>query len=291
MRLSRIEKARRDAVAARSIEPVSLDLRGLLDRVVGGPALPTQTEYVFSHERVKWYAGPIGCAKTSTGVASAIIPGLLYPGSRWFIGRWTWWTLQETTLRRFYECVERLGPGAIVDKQEGPPTKVWLASARTDERGHPLEPSEFVFHGLDDFEKLGSTEFDGIVVDESNEIDEAMATTLNTRLRHRRPGQSRAEGPYFLNLVSNAVRRSHWLHRKFCNESDCDPQPWGKKFRPKPNENVINLPVDYYEETAKAMSPEMRLRFIEGECGPDPSGSPVFPEFKHSLHVGDLKFN
>jgi len=220
-----------------------------------------------------------------------LLPALLYPGWRAFVGRWTWWTLEETTLRDFLECVDRLGPGAIVDKQTGPPFHLWLASAVTDERGHPGEPSEIVFHSLDDLEKLGSTKFSQIAVDEANELEETMVGALNGRLRHKRPGQERPAGPYFLNLASNPVRRSHWLHKNFCNESDCNPVPWGKKFRPHPKENLHNLPKGYYEELSARYTPEMRVRFIEGECGPDPAGCPVFPEFSHSLHVAELKFD
>src|SRR5262249_30064137 len=53
-------------------------------------------------------------------------------------------------------------------------------------------------------------------------------------------------------------------------------------------ENLKNLPENYYEELAGRYTPEMRVRFIEGECGPDPAGCPVFPEFSNSIHVAEL---
>lgn len=289
MRLTRSEELQSHRISRLNRSVVQTDLQGLLDLVLGGASLPTQREFVFSPDRIKWYVGPVGCAKTSTLVASVIIPALLYPGSRWFVGRWTWWTLEQTTLSRFMECLWRLGPDVIVDRIKGPPMKLKIASARVDANGDPMEPSEIIFHGLDDLEKLGSTEFTGIAIDEANEIDENMASTLNMRLRHKLPGQSRAEGPFFLNFVSNPVRRSHWLHKKFCGEEDCELVPWGHKFRPQPNENAQNLPPNYYQDIAAGMPPEMRIRFVEGECGPDPAGQSVFPEFAHSLHVGELK--
>lgn len=297
MRISRVEKVRRAARNARvgeQQESKVLDLEGLARLVVSGDSarsvlLPTQREFIFSPIRRKWYVGPVGCAKTSSLCASVIIPAMLYPGSRWLVARWTYWTLQETTMKRFYECLERLGPNIIVDKYEGPPHKIWIASARAYPDGSPMEPSEIVFNGLDDIGKLGSTEFNGIAVDEYSEIDKPMAETLDQRLRHRRPDQDRAEGPFFLNGVSNPVNRAHWLHQNFCGESDGAPVTWGTKFKPLPKENEANLPPGYYETISENMSPEMKIRMIEGECGPDPAGQGVFPEFRQSLHVDDFK--
>lgn len=289
MGLSRIQKLKqRQALASEKRVTEQLDLEGLAAKLAGGPLRPTQKQFIFSPERIAWYPGPAGCAKTTSLCVSLLLPALLYPGSRWGIFRWVYWSLQETTMERFFECVARLGPRAIVDKVQGPPMKVWLASAVQDERGQPGEPSEFIFHGLDDFEKIGGTAFTGIGVDECNEIDRSMAETLNLRLRFKRPQCERPQGPYFLRLASNPVMRRHWLHRSFCQESDCDPVPFGAKFKPQPRENEMNLPEGYYDDAASRMSPEMKIRMIDGECGPDPSGQAVFPEFTEGVHVGTL---
>ncbi len=291
MRLSKLEKIRLANQASQPSPKVETDLEGLARKLCHAtrPLLPTQREVIFSPERIALVMGAVGTAKTTTCAAATILPGLLYPGSRWGIFRWTYWTLEQTTMKRWFECINRLGPNIVVDKQTGPPFRVWLAPAVTNPDGSPGEPSEYVFHGLDDFEKLGGQEFNGIYVDEANEISESMATTLNMRLRHRLPGQEIAEGPFFLRLSCNPVRRSHWIHKKFCGESDCEKVPWGKKFRPRREENEKNLPPNYYRDAAAGLSPEMLIRFIEGECGPDPSGQPVFPEFRQSLHVGQLR--
>ncbi|UOF77408.1 large subunit terminase [Caudoviricetes sp.] len=260
----------------------SIDL--LIHRILGGPTLKTQQEFIFCHERRAWLTGPVGSAKTAALIASVLVPAYLYPGSRWFIARKTFWTLEQTTLKKFREALARLGPGAILKEKAGPPYQIWLAPAV---KGAP--PSELLFYGLDDLDKIKSMEFTGIAVDEANEIEDAMAIELDTRLRHKLPGQTAPEGPFFLRFTSNPPNRSHWLHKKFCGEEDCDPIPWGRKFRSLPNENAANLPVDYYKTIAKGMSAHQRLRLIDGECGPDVSGQPVFEDFNHDLHVGDLK--
>ncbi len=291
MRLSRVEKLNRQRAAAKASErpqQETTDVEGLISRIVGGPVLPTQRDFILSPERRGWFTGPVGSAKTTSGIASVILPAMFYPGSRWGVFRSTFWTLEQTTMADFIEALNRLGPNMIVDKVVGPPTKIWIASALRDDRGRSLEPSEILFHGLDDFQKLGGTKFTGIYVDEVNEIEENMATTLDQRLRLKRPGQERAVGPFFWRGTSNPVRRSHWLHKKFCNEEDCEPVPWGKKFQPKPKENEMNLPPGYYDTIAQGLSPEMYMRMVKGECGPDPMGLPVFPEWQPSLHVAQL---
>ena len=285
MRLTKLEQFRRGLAPEAKREQKEVTLEEIARLLVHPtkPLLPTQKQFIFSHERIALFMGPVGSAKTASLVASAILPGLLYPGASFGIFRWTWWTLEQTTLQDFMAAIDRLGSNIIVDRQAGPPLRLWI------QPGVPGEPVEYVFHGLDDMGKLGSTKFNGIFVDEAAEIGENMAHTLDTRLRKPLPGQDEPEGPFFLRLACNPVPRSHWIHRQFCGESDCDSIPWGKKFKPLPKENERNLPPGYYDTISKGMSPMLKIRLIEGECGPDPSGKPVFPEFRASLHVAELK--
>jgi hypothetical protein len=291
MRLSRIERIKLESAAPVDAQQMA-SLEELAAQMMGGPLHKTQREYVFSDEKVSWLTGPIGTGKTAAVVARTTIPALCLPGSRWFIARAVKWTLEETTLPAFLKAWKKLGPGLIVDKQESPIIKYWLAPAVPGVKGRKPEPVEFIFHSLDDLEKLGGTEFTGATVDEANEITQQQASTLDGRLRHPLPGQARPEGPFYLNLLSNPVRRSHWLHKMFCGEEDCELVPWGKKYLTDKTENEAFLPPGYYEDRAKGMTPEMRLRFIDGQCGPDPAGEGVFSdEFSVDLHVRDLKFN
>ena len=247
------------------------------------PLLPTQRDFIFCPDFVALYMGPLGSGKTTSLLASGLTPALLYPGSRWFCARAHWTYMEDTILQPFREMLDRIGSDCIIDELQGPPNHIWIRPGR---EGPPVE---FVFHSLDDLRKLGGTKFTGVLLSEVNEIEESIATTLAMRCRHPLPGQDRPVGPFFWRAECNPVRRSHWVHRKFCNEHDCDPKPWGKKFRPNRKENELNLPPGYYEEQAAGLSPELRIRFIEGECGPDPMGQAVFPEFRHSIHVDDLE--
>lgn len=292
MRLSRIEKMRQES--APTPEPQVLNtLEQLACAFMKTKALTkTQREYIFWPGKTSWFTGPIGTGKTNGGAARVIIPGLMLPGSMWFICRAVKWTLEETTLKRFDKLLLNYGKGLLVDKQESPIIKRWLAPAVRGPDGKPGEPVELIFHSLDELEKLGGTEFTGVLVDEANEITVEQAATLDARLRWALPGQERPMGPFYLNFLSNPVRRSHWLHKRFCGEEDCDPEQWGRKFLATKEENEDHLPPGYYEDRAKGMTPEMRLRFIEGQCGPDPAGEGIFSaEFDTGLHVRELKFD
>jgi len=287
-RMSRVERMKAEAQPIITPKVMST-LEDLACQMLGGSMHKTQSEYIFYDDKVSWLTGPIGTDKTAAAVARMTIPALCLPGSVWFVCRAVKWTLEETTLKQYKEIWERLGKGLIIDKQESPIIKYWLAPAVPQPGRDKPEPVEFIFHSLDDLEKLGGTAFTGAEVDEANEISQQQAATLDARLRRRLPWQTRPEGPFYLNFVSNPVRRSHWLHYMFCGEEDCDPAgPWGRKFLADKKENEANLPPNYYEDRARGMTPEMRLRFIEGQCGPDPAGEAVFgEEWDNSLHVRD----
>lgn len=295
MRLSRLEKAQRSAGEANeAVVRASLNYDLIVQTILGGPPSETQRAFIFSPERIAWYTGPYGSGKTGSLVCSVVLPSLIYPDSKWFVARATYWTLQETTLNDFEKYIMRLGPNMVVDRQKGPPYKVWIASGLRKANGQSEEPSVVIFHSLDDMDKLGSTQFSGVAVDEANEVQQTIASTLDGRLRWRREHyEHRPEGPFFLRLASNPVRRSHWLHQYFCEEPDCKITPaWGKKFKSRPYENEANLPPDYYKNIAKGMTQEQQLRFVLGECGPDPQGEGVYSEFRPELHVKEgLKFD
>jgi len=293
MRLSLSQKLQLQQSTANA-RPSEVDLNGLVDLVMGGPgghANPMQRKAILSPERTAWYTGPKGTGKTEAGAASALLPAILYPGSRWLVARWRYWSLKETTLKAFDRCLDRLGRADfLVEKEEGPP-KIYRLATVDPTTGKPGPLSEVTFNGLDDYEKVASIEYTGIIVDEANEIELPMANALNTLLRHKRPGCARATGPYFLRFISNPVTRSHWLHLQFCGEEGCASPPMGVKYNFPSSENLHNLPEGYYTDISRGMLPSMVARYIHGVCGPDPNaGDAIFTnDFHESLHVRDLK--
>lgn len=305
-KLSRLENIRQyihqTGAARRSTQdpsrppgPIHVDFEGLASVVATGEPghlnKPAQHGYIMSPSRIKLFMGPVGTGKTLSAVTASILPAMLYPGSKWGIFRENYWTLFAPggVVDTFIQCLGNLGPDVIVSKSGDAPMTIEIATVDT-RTGRPGIPSTLIFHGLNEIEKLGTTTFNGIYVSEANEISEKMAGKLNERLRFKRPDEPRigpAMGPFFLLFECNPVTRSHWIHKRFCSDGEeCWAVPWGPKFKPHRSENEHNLPPGYYEEIAKGYTADMYVRYVEGECGPDPRGEPVFgEEFNQTLHV------
>lgn len=260
---------------------------------VGGPLSRVQRAFIFCPDLIAWFTGPYGSGKTSALVASMMMPCLLYPDSNCFLARAVFWTLEETTLKEVNDCIDRLGSSVVLDKQSGPPYKIWIKPAIDVEGYEKPPPSKIIVHSLDDMGKLGSTKFTGVWMDECDEIEQDIFTAIPGRVRYKRkvepPG--RPMGPFFVRGSSNPPSRSHFLHRKFCKEPDCDPEPMGTKFASTRQDNEHNLPANYYSTRCAGMSPAQKLRYMEGLCGPDPTGDGVFSDdFNNSVHVTDIKW-
>jgi hypothetical protein len=143
------------------------------------------------------------------------------------------------------------------------------------------ELSQITFMGLKD--AMGSYEFNWAAVDEADEVDEKRIHEIGTRLRHR-------GGNYTVMLAFNPPDKHHWLYTACTGRDFQDRQvkePWMKLFMPRPDENVRNLPVGYYDELAKDLPEDMKQRLIEGQWGSTFNGQPVYREFKFGVHVKD----
>lgn len=279
-------------------------LEEVAERAVGGPLSAPQRAFIFSPEFIAWFTGPYGSGKTSALVGSLMLPSMLYPDSHWFLARAVYWTLQETTLEELDMVIDRIGPSIVIDREKGPPYKLWIKPAVKLKDFEVTPPSKITVHSLDDMGKLGSTRFTGIAVDECDEIDETIFTALPGRLRKKRKGEpyklyppeharagqedKRPQGPFFLRGSSNPPSRSHFLHRKFCREDDCEQVPMGVKFGSTRADNEHNLPEGYYEKMTNGMSPSQKMRYAEGLCGPDPTGDGVFSDdYNEKIHTTD----
>lgn len=266
---------------------VTLDLDGFLRRMLGGPALETQTEFIKSQEPYRAFMGRAGEAKTSSGCAAILSRALLRPGYRACVGRYDYNDLVGTTQRRLVEMLERLPSGLIVERNKSPP-EIWK-----------LRPvvagalSEIMFLGLK--EHPGSYEFHGIFVDEADECELGVVETLRLRLRAPPPeGVSEEQVQRELLLTFNPPDKHHWLYTACTGKDFQDKvidEAWLSLFKPRGKENLVNLPTDYYEKAARGMSEDRKQRFIEGEWGSTFDGQPVYREFSARTHVRDLAFD
>lgn len=237
---------------------------------------PTQLSYIMSAVRLKAYKGPAGCAKTSTGVADIFTHALTEPGTKYLIARMDYNDLLDTTMLRAEEMLARLPPNTLIQRDKSPPAKWWLKSGGED-------PSEITFMGLKD--TLGSYEFNGIFIDEADEVEEKRVHEANTRLRWKR-------GHKFLGLAFNPPDVNHWLYTA-CTGLNAQGELVNsgevlfKLFEPNPRENTRNLPQNYYELLTATLPEDMRQRLVDGAWGSTFPGEAVVRQFKRAVHVRD----
>ncbi len=289
MRKSKVEQLRESKKTSHKLTEMS-SLDDLLKLLIDGDndvhlrrLNPTQRAFIYDGARLKAYKGPAGCAKTSTGCGAIFARALLEPGTKYLIARHDYNDLMDTTAARMTEMLGRLPKGTLLDRDKSPPMKWYIQPAAVRDANGDIndEPSQFTFMGLK--ESLGSYEFNGAFVDEADEVEEKRIHEINTRLRHK-------GGNYSISLAFNPPDVNHWLYTA-CTGMDGQnnfiKQPWLKLFEPKPDENVNNLPTNYYELLTESLPEDMRMRLVEGKWGSTFPGQPVYRQFKRSLHVDD----
>lgn len=133
--------------------------------------------------------------------------------------------------------------------------------------------AQVLFLHLDDPKKLGSLELDGWHMEEAEEFTRADFTFLIGRLS----GQL---GPRRGLITCNPPTKTHWLFDEFA-ESD-DPNRTVHHF--STYDNAENLPADYLGSLEKLDEPTRR-RYVYGEWGFVPKGTPVYKNFRESTHA------
>ena len=255
----------------------------LLTLILGGPPLPTQYKFITDTARLRAYKGPAGCAKTSTIVAAGLMRSLYTPGSKGYISRHDYNDIFSTTGERFFQMIERLPKGVVLDRDKSPPMTIWLQpipqlmpDGSVDDR-----PCKITFTGLKD--AVVGVEASWWIIDEANEVDEARIHEIDLRMRN-------SGGEYMVGLAFNPPDKHHWLYTACTGKDHQDRkirEPWLTLYEPLPRENMVNLDADYYDKQALHLREDEKQRYIDGEWGATFDGQPVFREFKAAVHVRD----
>jgi phage terminase large subunit len=125
------------------------------------------------------FGGGAGGAKSTLGSYWLMKNCIQYPETRWLMGRAVKKRLKETTLKTFKDVVKKHGVSQymhIVDNSD----------TITFRNG-----SEIIMHDLaylpgdEDFDRLGSTEFTGAFIDETQEVIKKAKDAVKSRLRYR----------------------------------------------------------------------------------------------------------
>jgi len=137
------------------------------------------------------------------------------------------------------------------------------------------------FNHLKDLDGLGSQEFAVIVVTEAHQITETTYRALKRRCRQ-------AGLPTMILMESEPPNEGHWLSiltNPKSSSYDPDIEMWKLSTR----ENWDNLPLAY-TGSLESMPESAKRKYIEGECGFTPDGTPFYKGFKESLHKKKLNY-
>lgn len=268
-------------------------------------ATPGQTPFHACPARFRLLLGAWGAGKTWAAVAEDVTMAFEHPGSLGAVFRQTFPALRDTTKRDYLQFV----PPELIAKEvksEGREEIEFINGSRT------------VFRCLDDYKKLGSTQFDRVLVDEAEEISEqAFLTLAFGRLRGK-------VGPRRMVCVTNPPDEHHFLHKFFVDEAGADravfhmrtydnarlctgwlvpdqehvPVRDAEEARllgavpcvdPTPGHCHVNLPRGYIENLEK-MPPMWRRKYLLGQWGVVAPGAGVFAaDFDEQQHVRELR--
>jgi hypothetical protein len=296
----------RDAQAQRGSTAKTLDLDGLIERMLGDRMNPTQREVIYSQRRGKPIHAPIkamkgnaGGGKTTTILAALIARMLIHPGYRAVMCRYDYNKMEQTVFPVAEMMLQRLPPGLLIDRDKSAPMTWWVRSVFVgrDEQGREVNfdayPSQLSFMGLKDYP--GGLQVHGIGVDEADEVEERVVTGFYSRTRELFPTPKYAPDPTFEEFLAfNPPEKTHWLYEA-CTGMTHDGKrakrdKYIELYEPDPKENEHHLRPGYYDDLAAVLPEDQRERFIKGEWGSVFKGQPVYREYISRLH-GAYRFD
>ena len=223
--------------------------------------LPKQIEFHQSIAKYRLYIGAWRAGKTLAGCQEGYKHSYLYPKNCGIIFRKDFTDLRDTTMKTMLEVI----PSEDIKDFNKSEHRILLQNG-----------SEIYFRHLKDGLKLGSLNLGWFFVDEASEIQEEIFEALKGRLSLK---NSACKGW----LCSNPPNTDHWLYKTFYNNKDIDYQV----FHASTYENEKNLPETYIPDLEK-MPESWKKKYLMGEWGFTPEGTPFYQGFKESIHTKDL---
>lgn len=238
-----------------------------LEQVQVFTPLPKQKVFLFQAEenpeaRFIWYCGGFGSGKSFIGSQAVIRLAMRAPGGRTLIARQTLVDLKATTMKTFFEVLDR----RLIAKWNKSENLLTLIN------GH-----EIYFWGLDDIEKLKSLEIGTFWIDEVNEVAENTFNVLKGRLRHKKH-------PKRLGLLTSNSEGKNWTYKQFVlgkgirTEKDLHQY----KLIKAPSDENTNLPEDYME-ILNSYTGDLYDRYVKASF--NVFEGQIFPDFDREIHV------
>jgi len=220
------------------------------------PANQAQQRFLNTTTRNVCFSAGVGAGKTYTGCLKTYKHLLLHPGSRAVIIRKERTMVKDSTLQTFLEIVPQTNI-ASYNKNEG---VIHLYTT------HPTKTSEVWLRGVDKRQgeeypqKLGSTEFSLIYVDEGIELERGDWAFLNTRARYQTKTMKEQRVKPQIITTTNPSGPMHWMHDMFIENPESDYEI----IYTTPYDNPY-LDSDYLETLEKTLTGSMKQRLLHGE--------------------------
>lgn len=229
--------------------------------------LPKQESFLYNvlenpNKKFTWYCGGFGSGKSFIGSHAAIRLALEAPYGRGLIGRNTLVDLKATTMKTFFEVVDR----RLIHKFNKSENLVTLYN------GH-----EIYFWGLDDIEKLKSLEIGWFWFDEVDEVQQIAFEVAQGRLRNK-------QQPRRVGFITSNSEGKNWTYKKFVRGDGVRSAVDLEKYiviKAPSNENT-HLPDDYLD-VLNSYTGDLYERYVNASF--EVFEGQIFKEFRRDIHV------
>jgi hypothetical protein len=228
---------------------------------------PKQVLFHTSGSKYRLYIGAWRGGKSYAGCQEARKQSFLYPGNVGLIGRKDYTDLRDTTMKTFFEICPEDDPCV-------------LSYNKTEHHLVFKNGSEIYFRELKDGAGLGSLNLGWFYIDEAEEVEETIFERLKGRLSLATAGRQCGW------LTSNPPNEDHWIYKQF--ELSTDPDFF--TIHASTYENRQHLPIGYIEDLEK-LPPSWRKKYLEGQYGFTPDGTPYYQGYVELLHKRSLTYN
>jgi len=226
---------------------------------------PKQANFHCSEAKYRLYIGAWRAGKTYAGCMEALKKSMLYPNNCGVIGRKDFTDLRETTLRTFLEIC---------------PQDFIANYNKTEHLVTCVNGSRIYFRELKDGTGLGSLNLGWFYMDEAEEVDEAIFDRLKGRLSLRNVGVPCGW------LTSNPPNEAHWIYKQFEETEDSEFYT----IHASTYENKRYLPDGYIEDLEK-LPTAWRKKYLEGQYGFTPDGTPYYRGYSELVHRANLEWS
>ena len=228
------------------------------------------------------YGGAAGGGKSFFGTVWHVSRRMRYPESRGMIGRKSLTSLKQSTLVTLFKVANLLG--AKYKYYENKSLIEWANGSVTILKDLDYEPSD------PQFERIGSTEFTDIFIDEAGEITEKAFEIANTRIRWMLHDYNLK--PKIL-LTCNP--NYNWIRDKYIKDKVGNPiqlKVYQKYIQALAQDNPDDgFKKIYIEQLSKLNSDYDKQRLLYGDWDAMPkTGGEFYKKFDHQRHVKHVEY-